>query len=39
MKIIVVGTMCAGKTTLARKIAKELDLKHIEIDQLYWKPN
>jgi len=37
-RIMVVGTSCAGKTTLARRIAETLDMPHIELDALYWGP-
>lgn len=38
-KIAVVGTSCAGKTTLAAKLAQRLNLRHIELDALFWEPN
>jgi adenylate kinase family enzyme len=38
-RIIVIGSSCAGKTTFCTKVAKELDLKHIELDALYWLEN
>lgn len=38
-RIIVVGTSCSGKTTLARNIAQKLNLMHIELDALYWGPD
>lgn len=38
-RIMVVGTSCAGKTTLARRIARTLDMPHVELDALYWGPN
>ena len=37
-RINVIGMSCAGKTTLARAIATRLDLRHIELDALYWAP-
>jgi adenylate kinase family enzyme len=39
MRIVVVGTSGAGKTTMARRIAAALDLPCIELDRLNWKPN
>ena len=38
MRIVVVGTSGAGKTTLARRIAALLDLPHIELDAINWQP-
>jgi adenylate kinase family enzyme len=38
-RIVVVGTSCAGKTTLAKKIACALDLPHVEMDAIYWRPD
>jgi len=35
----VVGTTGSGKTTVARAIAERLEIPHIEIDALFWKPN
>jgi len=37
MRIVVVGTSGAGKTTLARRIAALLDLPHIELDAFNWQ--
>ena len=37
MRIVVVGTSGAGKTTLARRIAALLVLPHIELDVLIWR--
>ena len=36
MRIVVVGTSGAGKTTLARRIAALLKLPHIELDAINW---
>jgi adenylate kinase family enzyme len=36
-RIVVVGTSCAGKSTFASGISKMLNLRHIELDALYWK--
>jgi adenylate kinase family enzyme len=38
MRIVVIGTSGAGKTTLARTIAQRLGLSHIELDALNWQP-
>jgi adenylate kinase family enzyme len=37
MRIVVVGTSGAGKTTLARRIAARLELPHIELDAINWQ--
>jgi adenylate kinase family enzyme len=37
MRIVVVGTSGAGKTTLARRIASRLELPHIELDAINWQ--
>jgi adenylate kinase family enzyme len=36
MRIVVVGTSGAGKTTLARRIAAQLEIEHIELDAITW---
>ena len=38
-RICFVGISAAGKTTLARQIAEDLDLTHIELDGLFHQPN
>jgi adenylate kinase family enzyme len=38
-RIAVVGTTGSGKTTLAKQIAQSLNIPHIELDALHWKPN
>lgn len=38
-RIVVIGTSCSGKTTLARALAERLNLAHIELDALHWGPN
>jgi adenylate kinase family enzyme len=38
MRIMVVGTSGAGKTTMAKRIAFEFGLPHIELDSLHWEP-
>jgi adenylate kinase family enzyme len=37
MRIVVVATSGAGKTTLARRIAAQLQLPHIELDAINWQ--
>ena len=37
MRIVVIGTSGAGKTKLARTIARRLQLSHIELDALNWQ--
>ena len=34
MKILIVGIVASGKTTLAKKLSKLLDIKHYEIDSV-----
>ena len=38
MRIVVIGTSGAGKTTLARAIARQFRLPHIELDAINWQP-
>ncbi len=38
-KFVVVGTGCAGKTTASKIIAKNLDIRFIEIDAALYLPN
>jgi adenylate kinase family enzyme len=38
-RVIVVGTSCSGKTTLAKILAKTLNATHIELDAIHWLPN
>ncbi|HQY88465.1 MAG TPA: hypothetical protein PK402_07390 [Tepidisphaeraceae bacterium] len=38
-RVLILGTSCSGKTTLARAIAKKYSLEHIELDELHWGPN
>jgi adenylate kinase family enzyme len=38
-RIAVVGSTGSGKTTLARQLARLLDLTHVELDALHWDPN
>lgn len=38
-RLAVVGTSCAGKTTLAKSISTALNVPHVELDTLYFGPN
>lgn len=38
-RIAIVGTSCAGKSTLARELSRRLGAPHVELDALYWGPN
>jgi adenylate kinase family enzyme len=38
MRVIVIGTSGAGKTTFARRAAARLGLRHIELDAVNWQP-
>jgi adenylate kinase family enzyme len=38
-RIVVIGTTCSGKTTLAAQIAQRLGVGHVEMDALNWQPN
>lgn len=38
-RVVIVGTSGAGKTTLARRLAGELDAAFIELDALHWLEN
>lgn len=38
-RVLVLGTSCSGKTTLARAIGRKLSLMHTELDELHWGPN
>lgn len=35
-RVVVVGTSCAGKTTLARQLSAALSSQFVELDALYW---
>ncbi len=39
LRVVVVGTSCSGKTTVARRIAQVWGIPHIELDAIYWGPN
>lgn len=38
-RIVVVGTTGSGKTTMASRLARKLDLPHTELDALNWGPS
>ena len=38
-RVVVVGSSCSGKTTLAKRIADDLGIQHIELDAIHWMPN
>lgn len=38
-RVAIVGTSCAGKSTLARELSRRLGAPHVELDALYWGPN
>jgi adenylate kinase family enzyme len=38
-RVVVIGTSCSGKTRLAASLAQKLNLPHIELDSIFWKPN
>ena len=38
-RVVVIGTTSSGKSTLAEKLAKRLEMDFIELDALHWEPN
>ena len=38
-KIVILGPTAAGKTTFSKKLSDYLNITHIELDDLFWKPN
>ncbi|MCA9239302.1 MAG: hypothetical protein KDA37_03845 [Planctomycetales bacterium] len=38
-RVAVIGACCSGKTTFAQSLGAKTGLPHIELDQLYWRPN
>lgn len=38
MRINIVGSSGSGKSTFARRLSEVLDIPHIEMDALFWKP-
>jgi adenylate kinase family enzyme len=37
-RVVVIGTSCCGKTTLARRVAEATASPHVELDALHWRP-
>jgi adenylate kinase family enzyme len=37
-RVVIIGNAGGGKSTLARKLAEQNGLRHIEIDKLLWQP-
>jgi adenylate kinase family enzyme len=37
-RVAVIGMSGAGKTTIAQALAARLDVRHIELDALFWRP-
>jgi hypothetical protein len=38
-RFAIIGVPGTGKTTFARKMARQFGLPHIELDEIYWGPN
>lgn len=38
-RIVILGATSGGKSTLARRLASQRGLPHVEIDKLYWQPD
>lgn len=38
-RVNVIGTSGSGKTTFSRRLAERLDVPHVEMDALFWKPD
>jgi adenylate kinase family enzyme len=38
-RILIVGSSCSGKTTLAGQLSRLLSIEHIELDALHWLPH
>ena len=39
LRIRIVGTSGAGKTTLAKAVSDRLGIPHVELDEVHWKPD
>lgn len=38
-RIVIVGTTCSGKSTLAKQFSQLLEIPHVMLDELYWNPH
>ena len=38
MRVVIIGTSGAGKSTFAAALAREMECPHVELDCLYWGP-
>jgi adenylate kinase family enzyme len=38
-RVVVIGSSCSGKTTLARRISEVMGVPHVELDELHWGPD
>ncbi len=38
-RMVIIGTSCSGKTTLAQTLSQVLNMSHIELDAIHWLPN
>lgn len=38
-RILVIGISCTGKTTLGRQLVQQLDIAHLDLDDINWLPN
>jgi len=39
LRVVIIGSSCSGKTTLARQLASTLTVSHIELDAIHWLPD
>lgn len=37
-RVVIIGSSCSGKTTMAKQVATALQSPHIELDDLHWLP-
>ncbi|GAB4011383.1 MAG: hypothetical protein Fur0010_05750 [Bdellovibrio sp.] len=38
MRIVIVGTSCADKSTLGKKLSSESGIPYTDLDDLHWNP-
>ena len=38
-RVVIIGSSCSGKTTMARRMATVLQAPHIELDAIHWLPD